>query len=262
MPFLRWLSRRAKPPSIPAYRGPAGRRLYAVGDIHGRADLLDLVIGAIRTDAADAARRGLRPTAVFLGDYIDRGPDSRHVLDRLIELEPGAVDWHFLEGNHEAAMAGFIDAPHLNEIWLAYGGGATLQSYGVSSELGLEQASEALRRALPAAHRAFLDRLPLSASFGDYFFVHAGIRPGIDLSAQSEQDLLFIREPFLSSPLLHPKRVVHGHTISSQPEILPARIGIDTGAYASGRLTCLVVEEDWTGFFSTRPDGSAVEWLD
>ena len=262
MPFLRW-PRRSSPrlPAAPAYRGPAGRRLYAVGDIHGRADLLDLVLDAIEADADAARRRGLAATAIFLGDYVDRGPDSRGVLTRLSGLKPHVVEWRFLEGNHEAAMMGFIEAPHLYEVWLDYGGDATLDSYGVAPVGELAGMAEGLRKALPADHRAFLGRLDLSLGFGEYFFAHAGIRPGVDLDAQSAQDLLYIREPFLSSTAHHPGRVVHGHTITAEPEIRPSRIGIDTGAYASGRLTCLVVDEEKTRLFTTRPDLSGVEWL-
>ena len=221
-----------------------------------------MLLEAIRADAGDALRQGLRPTVVFLGDYVDRGPDSRGVLQTLIGLTPGDIEWHFLEGNHEAVMVGFIEAPHLNEVWLDYGGDATLESYGVGPWLETAEAAEGLRRALPVDHRAFLDGLEMSVSFGDYFFVHAGIRPGVDLSAQMVRDMLFIREPFLSSPLHHPKRVVHGHTITPEPQILPSRIGIDTGAFASGRLTCLIIENEATRLMSTRPDGTGVDWLE
>lgn len=241
-------------------------RIYVVGDSHGRSDLVDLVLAEILSDASQAARRGMRPVIVFLGDYVDRGADSRGVLNRLCRLPKGLVRWHFLEGNHEAAMLAFMVAPEKNAAWLAFGGAETLASYGIALPSGplqpgdLESLVVALDNRLPMAHRHFLYELDLSLELGDYLFVHAGIRPGVPLAAQSRRDLLSIRKPFLSWRTCHAKRVVHGHTIVDEPEILPERIGIDTGAYFSGRLTCLVLEEDSISLFTTRPDGGGVTW--
>ena len=248
-------------------RVPSGTRVYAIGDIHGRSDLLDIVLTEIMADAAAARERGLQPVVVFLGDYVDRGPDSAGVVDRLCRLPAGDIQWHFLEGNHESAMQAFLGKPEANGTWFDYGGVETLASYGVEIPPGRRGRitrsgiAVALATALPTAHQQFLDHLDLFVELGDYIFVHAGLRPGIAVEAQSRQDLLWIREPFLSAPAPRGKRVVHGHSITDEPEILPARIGIDTGAYASGRLTCLVLEEANVSVFATKVDRSGVHWV-
>lgn len=224
---------------------PAGVRVYAVGDIHGELGKLEALIDVIAADidASDAQR----PVVVFLGDYVDRGPDSRGVIDRLSRpIWPG-VEVRFLRGNHEAALLGFLQAPSEYRAWLAFGGDATLASYGVapvSADDGADRllrAAAALGERMDIAHRLFLDRLAPYHVEGSYLFVHAGIRPGRDLAAQRDEDLLWIREPFLSSGADHGFRVVHGHTIVDRPEILPNRIAVDTGAYAGGALSCVVL---------------------
>jgi serine/threonine protein phosphatase 1 len=221
-------------------------RLYAIGDVHGRADLLDRVLASI--DADRAAHPAARTVEVFLGDYIDRGPQSRQVLDRLIAR--GQVqEIVCLKGNHETYVAGVLSDPAILREWRLYGGFETLLSYGVVPTLNLdadEQAklSEAFGRALPDSHRRFLDGLETSFTCGDFFFTHAGVRPGIPLAKQREQDLLWIREDFLLCNDDFGKVVVHGHTPVREPDIRPNRINIDTGAYATGQLTCLVLEED------------------
>lgn len=226
---------------------PQGQLIYAVGDIHGRADLLAALLAKIASDVA--RREGAdRRTLVFLGDYIDRGPDSREVIDLLLTGLPGGFDAHFLKGNHEAIMLDFLEDPSFLAQWLANGADATLRSYGVDVA-GLVRKSatpEAWRRAflasLPEAHRDFFDTLELAVSFGDYLFVHAGLRPGVPLEAQDPMDLVWIRGPFLKSDEDFGKIVVHGHTPTPAPEIRANRIGIDTGAVFTDRLTALRLE--------------------
>lgn len=224
---------------------PAGLRVYAVGDIHGELSALDDLLGKIAADLPDLAARGIRPVVVFLGDYVDRGPDSRGVLDRLsADPLPGA-ECRFLMGNHEDAVLAALADPRTMPPWLQFGGGETLASYGIRVGHGSrsqDEAGAALARAMPERHRAFLAGLELSAIYGDYAFVHAGIRPGRPIEQQDRDDLLWIRDPFLGSRRWHGKVVVHGHTIVERPELLANRIAIDTGAYATGILSCLVLE--------------------
>jgi len=241
-----------RPPCV-----PAGQRLYVVGDIHGRLDLLDRMLDLIARDAA-AARGGVQHTLVFLGDYVDRGPDSAGVVDRLCAGPPlpgfGSV---CLKGNHEERMLLFLTDVRSGAAWLRFGGRECLGSYGVRQPAGQEeadwlpQAQAAFRAALPPGHLAFLRALRLSLRVGDYLFVHAGIRPGVPLDRQDAEDLLWIREPFLSSDADHGAVIVHGHTIRTVPETLSNRIGIDTGAYESGRLSCLVLEGTDRRFLGT-----------
>lgn len=226
---------------------PQGQLIYAIGDIHGRSDLLALLLDKITADSAqskDAERR----TLVFLGDYIDRGHDSARVVDMLLGELPQGFDTHFLKGNHEAIMLDFLEDPSYLAQWLANGADATFHSYGVDvAELIRKGATpEAWRRAflasLPEAHRQFFDTLELAVSFGDYLFVHAGVRPGVPLEAQDPMDLVWIRGPFLKSDEDFGKIVVHGHTPTAAPEIRANRIGIDTGAVFTDRLTALRLE--------------------
>ncbi|WP_245593385.1 metallophosphoesterase family protein [Azospirillum halopraeferens] len=242
--------RRARPRRTAAPRVPDGLRVYAVADIHGRRDALDRLIALVAEDAADAAERGLTPVMVFLGDYVDRGADSYGVLDRLCRPVIEGVACRFLLGNHEAALLEFLEAPAAGAEWLDYGGVETLGSYGVRASVGIRERArcEALRDrfagSLPDAHLAFLKSLEPMVVLGDYAFVHAGIRPGRSLERQRLDDLLWIREPFLSDPRPHDKVVVHGHTMVDQPDLRDNRIGIDTGAYVTGVLTTLVLQED------------------
>ncbi len=225
---------------------PAGARVYAVGDIHGRADLLEELH---RLMLADAKRRRARTVVVYLGDYVDRGPRSRDVIDLLLAQPLPGFEAVHLRGNHEDMMLGFLDDPSLAEMWCHNGGAATMQSYGVDAQRlgGAEEAplidlQRDFARRLPQAHRAFLEDLAPSHREGDYFFVHAGVRPGVPLDRQNLADMLWIRDPFLDSRRDHGKVVVHGHSIVARPEVRKNRIGIDTGAFYSGRLTCLVLE--------------------
>ncbi|MGA2999852.1 metallophosphoesterase family protein [Bradyrhizobium sp.] len=226
---------------------PAGTRIYAIGDIHGRLDLLDSVLARIDKDT-DVHPPVSNAVRIFLGDYIDRGPDSKRVLDRLVNhcvTHPTVC----LMGNHEAFLRQFLINPDVLTVWRNCGGLDTLLSFGLSPKIETnaqdqrELASE-LDRILPSSHREFLGGLKQYFICGDFFFVHAGVRPGICLTKQSEDDLLWIREDFLSSEDNFGKVVVHGHTPVLEPDVRANRINIDTGAYATGRLTCLVLEND------------------
>jgi diadenosine tetraphosphatase ApaH/serine/threonine PP2A family protein phosphatase len=227
-------------------RVPAGFRVYAVGDIHGRADLLEVLLGRID---ADLMKNPIpRSIQVFLGDYIDRGPESRQVLDQLVARKT-AHQTVFLRGNHEALLTEFILNPTILKDWQRLGGLETLMSYGIvpllnPSPAGRIELAAALDQALTETHRQFLSDLELSFTFGDYFFVHAGVRPGIPLAKQREEDLLWIRQDFLHYENDFSKIIIHGHTPVPQPEMRANRINIDTGAYATGQLTCLVLEDD------------------
>lgn len=238
-----------------------GLRVYAVGDIHGELALLDRLLGLIAQDAARRPDR--RAVLVFLGDYIDRGPDSRGVLDRLIGGTPPGMEARFLAGNHEAALLDFIADPVANARWLGFGGAEALASYGVRASVGVRERArlKALRDQLldrlPDAHRRFLAGLEDWASYGDYAFVHAGVMPGRALKRQRRDDLLWLREPFLSSPLRHEKIIVHGHTIVETPEIHPNRIAVDTGAYATGVLSAVVLDGPERLFLQARAGTSS-----
>ncbi len=228
------------------FRVPDGVRVYAIGDIHGRVDLLRQLHGTIKADMG--VNPGARPVLVYLGDYVDRGDRSREVLDLLIRQPVRGAETIHLRGNHEDFMLTFLADPSVGELWLRNGGDATVYSYGV----GMPQVGDRderyrimrddLEARLPGEHLAFLHRLSLYHVEGDYAFVHAGIRPGRPLDEQVPEDALWIRAEFLESRADHGKCIVHGHTITEDVEVRPNRIGIDTGAYYSGRLTCLVLE--------------------
>jgi serine/threonine protein phosphatase 1 len=227
-------------------RLPQGLRVYAVGDVHGRADLLTQIFEMIDADLKHfPAHRSLQ---IFLGDYIDRGPDSRAVIDLLIERSR-LHETICLKGNHEEILLDVLKNPASFRDWSGLGGVATLMSYGIVPNQdirgndGLELV-ESLRRAVPSSHLRFLNELKCSFSCGEFFFVHAGVKPGIPLDAQNEDDLLWIRSEFLGSSVDFGKYVVHGHTPVMQPDIRPNRINIDTGAYATGKLTLLAIEGD------------------
>ena len=230
--------------------GPKGHRAYAIGDVHGRLDLLDSLLDGIEREIAEKPQK--RVSIVFLGDLVDRGPASAEVVERLRCYAPAGAMVHFIMGNHEEVMLRVLggDIEPLSS-WLRFGGAETLQSYGVDpAELARMSDGAAVKRlneAIPAAHRKFLERFADSISFGDYLFVHAGIRPGVPLSEQSQSDLRWIREPFLGDSSNHGVVVVHGHTISNDVEVTPNRIGVDTGAYCTGTLSALAVDgrERW-----------------
>ena len=226
---------------------PAGQRLYAIGDIHGRADLLERLLQRIGEDAAQAPAAA-RKILVYLGDYVDRGMQSREVIDLLLKGPPPGFEAVYLKGNHEACMLQFLEDWTTGSHWFSIGGDATVMSYGVRPAQGVpsskrfEQASRDLQERLPAGHLRFLQNLELMHEAGDYLFVHAGVRPGVALDAQDPEDLLWIREEFLNGPNSHGKLVVHGHSPSRQPAVFEHRIGIDTGAFFTNVLTCLVAE--------------------
>jgi serine/threonine protein phosphatase 1 len=227
-------------------RVPDGILVYCVGDIHGRDDLLREMAERVETDMK--TRSFDHAVTIFLGDYIDRGPGSKDVVEQLSSGEwPTSII--ALAGNHEDFLKDFLDDGRILEFWRGQGGLETLHSYGVNvgsamagRDFAAVQAEFTAR--FPKHHREFLEALKVSAVIGDYFFCHAGVRPGMVLDRQNRVDLLNIREPFLSSEAEHGKLVVHGHTPAVAPEIRLNRIGIDTAAYATGRLTCLVLEKD------------------
>lgn len=236
---------------------PAGRIGYAVGDIHGRADVLAVLLDRLEDDAA-THRTSEPPIVVFLGDYVDRGPQSREVLDLLLQ-RPEGFERRFLMGNHEQAMLGFIAQPAENRGWLLHGGRDTLASYGVrppepNAPLpDLAEAAQALGAALPQAHRDFLQRLELYAHYGDYVFAHAGVNPERALEEQTEDDLFWIRDKFIESERVLPFVVVHGHTVVEQPFRDDRRIALDTGAYATGKLTAARFSQTEVEFLSATP---------
>jgi serine/threonine protein phosphatase 1 len=237
--------RAAQPGAVQPFL-PAGRRLYCIGDIHGRLDLLDELHAMIQADAAGFAGS---KAAVYLGDYIDRGAQSKQVLDRLIEQPLEGFDAVHLLGNHEQAMLDFLAHPQSAAAWLGFGGQVTLMSYGVG--LGrvqllqqVEELRDELEGKLPPSHLEFLSSCRLLHREGAYCFAHAGIRPGVPLDEQKAEDLLWIREDFTRSTSDHGSIVVHGHSIDERVQLLPNRIGIDTGAFYSGLLTALVLESD------------------
>lgn len=239
-----------------APRVPDGLRIYAIGDVHGRLDLLLRLEAMIDADARSAG--GKRIVQVMLGDYIDRGPDSAGVIARLIQ-RGRERELITLRGNHEAYLLDARNTPSVMVPWCRYGGRQTLASYdfdlGDIDEAGLEtRAPELAARfygAMPPEHAAFYAATGLSWRSGDYLFAHAGIRPGVALESQSEQDLTWIRRDFLDSDADHGVIVVHGHTPGPEPVIRRNRIGIDTKAFASGVLTCLVVEGQRRRFLAT-----------
>jgi len=240
---------RARPRPRRSAEIPRGLRAYAVGDIHGRLDLLLELMGKIERD--DAARSPAKTHIVFLGDLIDRGPASAQVVEHLLRARTDSATFHFVAGNHEEALLDSVRGPHIGrEGWLAFGGRETLESYGVGAgaiAAGGIFLDREIQAAIPANHIDFIAGFADSVRIGDYLFVHAGIRPSVPLDQQSSHDMRWIRHEFLSDQTDHGVVVVHGHTISAQPEFQPNRIGIDTGAYHSGVLTALGLEgaEQW-----------------
>jgi serine/threonine protein phosphatase 1 len=236
-------------------RGKAGARAYAIGDIHGRLDLLNAVIGEIEADIA--ARPPAKNFIIFLGDFIDRGPESAGVIERLRTYRHAQARVVFLGGNHEEVLLEILSGKlGVLPSWLKFGGAECAQSYGIDID-ALRNAEERtaidmVRAKVPRAQRDFLENLADTFSFGDYLFVHAGIRPGVAVEQQDRKDLRWIRDPFLSDTKEHGFVVVHGHTIEEEVQERPNRIGIDTGAYRTGILTALVIEEDRRWFLAGR----------
>ena len=226
---------------------PEGTLVYAVGDVHGRADLLEKMHAAILKDSLDVPAE--RKVVVYLGDYVDRGPHSKKVVDILLDKPLKGFERVHLMGNHEAFLIEFLNDLEAGPGWFFNGGLTTLSSYGVKigkhDELSyevLQRVQEELVAKMPKAHLDFYKTLDFSRTEGDFFFVHAGIRPGVPLDNQTDEDMLWIREEFLGCEDDFGKVIVHGHTITWEPEVKQNRIGIDTGAFASGVLTALVLE--------------------
>ena len=236
---------------------PAGQIHYAIGDVHGRLDLLRGLLKKIEADAVLSPTKSIH--LIFLGDYIDRGADARGVIDLLTILKRDGEDQvTALKGNHEEALLSFLDDPSGGPAWSQHGGGETLRSYGVkpprdpADEAGWSEARDAFAAALPAPHLAFLQSLQLFSRAGDYVFVHAGVRPGVPMADQDEHDLLWIRRSFMDAPRAFDNEiVVHGHTPGAEPALGPGRIGVDTGAYATGVLTAARLEADRLSFIQT-----------
>jgi serine/threonine protein phosphatase 1 len=225
---------------------PEGIRIYAISDIHGCADLLQQMFTVIDRDLTTIGSR--RAIHVFLGDYIDRGPDSNRTIELLIErgMKHESV---FLKGNHETFLLDVLNTPSQLENWKQYGGLQTLTSYGLSPPLNPDPAEQdqlirQLSQAIPVRQLYFLRSLRARFVCGDFFFVHAGVKPGVALARQQEQDMLWIREEFLESNQNFGKYIVHGHTPVQQPDIRRNRVNIDTGAYATGNLTLLTLQDD------------------
>lgn len=237
--------------------GPRGHRAYAIGDVHGCLHLLDQLLSQIEAEIAEAGRT--KTSIIFLGDVVDRGSASAQVVERLRTYSQPHATTHFIMGNHEEVMlrvlAGEMD---MLPSWLRFGGAETLRSYGVEPRefpnLPDEEVAARIRDAVPAEHRAFLASFADSISFGGYVFVHAGIRPGVDLAEQSQTDLRWIREPFLDDTTDHGFVVVHGHTITNTVDVAPNRIGIDTGAFCTGVLTAIAIEGSRRWLIQTSED--------
>jgi serine/threonine protein phosphatase 1 len=237
---------------------PAGQRVYAVGDIHGRLDLFEALIAAIEED--DAASGPAETTVILLGDLVDRGPDSAGVIAR-------AREWQrqrrvrILAGNHEEMFLSSFEKVETLRHFLRFGGKETVLSYGLAPEAyqlaSVEEVQEMMHAAVPVEDRAFLEEFEDMIAIGDYLFVHAGIVPAVPFEEQNRRDLRWIREPFLSHAEPHGAVVVHGHTITDEPQDRGNRIGIDTGAYLSGRLTALVLEGSTRRYLTASDDGGA-----
>jgi serine/threonine protein phosphatase 1 len=245
------LNRLFRPKPKPATDAATGGRVYAIGDVHGRLDLLRALYGLIEQDAADTDEPC---RIVLLGDYVDRGPDSAGVIDFVLDGIDSRFEPVFLKGNHEQLMMDFLEDPAVGPAWFATGGADTVLSYGVrlgSDRIDHAEISARLAEALPPAHRTFLDALAVSHRWGNYVFAHAGIRPRIPLERQDPQDLLWIRREFLSADGFGGLCVVHGHSQVTAPVDLPHRVAVDTGAYHSGRLTAAVLEANGRRFLAT-----------
>ena len=240
----------ARKPSV-----PEGLRVYAIGDVHGRADLLADLLRRIADD--HASRPPATRHTVFLGDLVDRGPDSRRVIELAMELAARDANVHVLKGNHEEVFLQTLDGDAQSmRLCARIGGRDTLASYGICAEEfdsgSFAELAELAARRVPSDHRAFLEQAQDTLVLGSYLFVHAGIRPDVALANQSLRDLRWIRGEFLDFEGEFEKIVVHGHSISAKVEECPHRIGIDTGAYRTGTLTALALEGDRRWFLEGR----------
>jgi serine/threonine protein phosphatase 1 len=244
---------------LPSKRKVGGRLVYAIGDVHGRYDLLKTLLGKVWEDCAERAA-GRAPVLILCGDYVDRGPQSAQVLDALNWLSKRPdIRLHLLKGNHEDAMLDFLGDPEKAREWLRFGGAQTLASYGVTPPpedadvKTLLRTRDDLLERLPASHLLLLQRLEMMVTIGDYAFVHAGVRPGVALADQADSDLLWIRGDFIDFDGPHERYIVHGHTwAEDRPQVLDHRLGLDTGAYATGVLTAARIEDFSLGFLQAR----------
>ena len=238
--LFKWLTKPYPAPSL-----PKNTRIYCIGDIHGCYDLLKQLTNRIEEDTHGFIGHVI---VIYLGDFIDRGTSSKKVIDFLLTNRQSHIEYVFLRGNHEQMLLDFLTEGHIARAWLSYGGIATLASYEVyvakipTKPEDFRQLQKQLSDNLPAEHYQFLRNTLLCYSLGDYFFVHAGINPNHPLAKQMPEDLLSIRNKFTRVKTPFEKIIVHGHTITATPELLANRMGIDTGAYKSGVLTCLVLE--------------------
>lgn len=262
-PLRRWLgSGRPLAPDIRTLP-PTVDIVYAIGDVHGCLDELLRLEAMILRDAQETPER--KAAIVMLGDIIDRGPNASRTVAHVMRIGSAGLDRHVLLGNHEVGLLTFLASPRPGKSWLAVGGSATLQSYGVNAlsfRSGATRVDRLAREAaasIPADHLAWLRRLPHAFVWQGYTFVHAGLRPRVPLELQRPSDLLQIREPFLSFPGSFETIVVHGHTIVVAPEHRSNRIAIDTGCYATGRLTAVRLEKDKVRFISAQRDTGSVD---
>jgi serine/threonine protein phosphatase 1 len=253
MGWLRMFDR--APP--PAARFPEGRVGFAVGDIHGRADLLTELLAMLEERAEAERRSGGEPIIVFLGDYVDRGPDSVGVIELLLQGRPHGYRRHLLKGNHEQSMLTFMETPLENRAWVLQGGAETLVSYGVqppppvgATDENWTDVAAALKARVPQTHLDFLNGLERYVVYGGYAFVHAGVDAARTLEEQTDDDLYWIRDRFIASKRRFSHRVVHGHTPVDRPYIDDRRVALDTGAYASGTLTAGRFEGGEVAFLS------------
>ncbi len=233
---------------------PAGLRAYAIGDIHGRADLLEKLLATIKADVRENSQA--EPQVIFLGDYVDRGMESKKVIDLVLDFDFNGGTKVYLKGNHEAMMLDFLSNPATGPFWFNNGGLATLLSYGVKLNRGAARESvgdahTVLLEAIPPRQLEFFKGLALNYTLGDYFFVHAGVDPEKPLAKQSEETMLWIRDEFLESKKPLEKTVVHGHSVVWDPVVSENHISVDTGAYATGKLTSAVLEGEGVRFIST-----------
>jgi serine/threonine protein phosphatase 1 len=235
-----------------SFHVPDGVRVYAIGDMHGRVDLLRKLHDMIRVDVHESRfdARPLHPVVIYLGDYLDRGDHCRELIDLLLDDPLKGLTAFHLRGNHEQKVLEFLVDTDIGSDWIFWGGDATLRSYGADIEdprfgqQGWDWLQDEFRQCLPARHLEFLKKTLTSHTIGDYFFVHAGVKPDIPLSEQVSKDMLWIRGEFLDSKQDFGKKIVHGHTIVDDVDIRPNRIAIDTGAWRTNKLSCLVLERD------------------
>lgn len=256
-----WLKRRPAPPAAPLPAVPDGQRVYAIGDVHGCLALLDELLDLIEAD--DAARGAASTTIILLGDLIDRGSASAQVIERVIGLVGEGWPIRAIMGNHEEVLLGALAGdPDQLRLLLRIGGVPTIESYGVTVERLEEEVSEEdglalVAAAVPDRHKAFLETMETQIRIGDYLFVHAGVRPGVTFEEQSPQDLRWIRKEFLGHKEDLGATVVHGHSIRTNPDFRSNRLGIDTGAYRTGRLTAIGLEGTVRWVLQTQPPPGA-----